>query len=333
MGGNSTTAAAGNVYVHGQMGFGVHSPSDRLHISVPDGESAFRVQHNGLTRIRVNANGGVSLGGNSTIVPAGDTYVVNNLGVGENEPTAKLHVRSEQGRAPLEILTGSSRNMYITENGGITLGGLGEATPNDVYVFNNLGIGDASPNARLHVRSSLSENAIRVEKYDGSYAVIVANQGTVTIENQVSIGTESAHSFDLAVNGTAAKPGGGGWSLFSDRRLKKNITPMFGSLDTISALRPVNFEYADKDHFSYVEGIQRGFIAQEVQQVLPQWVGENSDGYLYLDQVGFEALVVDAIQELREENTKQIQSLQAENDELRNELEQLKKMVRYLIEN
>lgn len=273
LGGNSTTAAAGDVYVHGQMGFGIHSPSDRLHISVPDGESAFRVQHDGLTRIRVNANGGVSLGGNSTIVPAGDTYVVNKLGVGENEPSARLHVVSDSGEWPLLI------------------------------------------------------------RADDDLSMVVIDDGNVEILTSLSIGTTSiVHNFDLAVDGLAAKPGGGGWSVFSDQRLKKNITPMFGSLDTISALRPVNFEYTDEDHFSYVEGVQRGFIAQEVQQVLPQWVGENSDGYLYLDQVGFEALVVDAIQELREENTKHIQELQTENDKLRAELEQLKKMVRYLIE-
>jgi len=61
---------------------------------------------------------------------------------------------------------------------------------------------------------------------------------------------------------------------------------MTGSLDVISALRPVNFEYTVKDHFSYTPGVQRGFIAQEVQKVIPQWVNTADDGYFYLDQVG-----------------------------------------------
>ncbi|CAE7758422.1 unnamed protein product [Symbiodinium sp. CCMP2592] len=323
----------GRNYFEGRVGVGTTSPTDEIHINAPAGESAFRVQHDGLTRIRVNANGGVSLGGNSTIVPAGDTYVVNNLGVGENEPSAKLHVNAESGRVPLEVLTNGTRRMHISSSGGITLGDTGSAAAGDVYIVNDLGVGDSTPNAKLHVRGSATQTPFRVDKGDGNFALIVSSAGTVTVDNQISIGTASAHSFELAVSGSAAKTGGGSWSVFSDQRLKKNITPMQGSLETLTALRPVNFEYTNKDHFSYAKGIQQGFIAQEVQQVIPQWVHTADDGYLYLDQTGFEALVVGAIQELRSENAKHIQELQAENDQLRSELEQLKQMVRYLIEN
>jgi hypothetical protein len=265
----------GRNYFEGRVGVGTTTPTDEIHISAPAGESAFRVQHDGLTRIRVNANGGVSLGGNSTIVPAGDTYVAGKLGVGENQPTAKLTVDSDTGEWPLSI------------------------------------------------------------RADGDLSMVVIDDGNVEILTSLSIGTNSlVHNFDLAVDGTAAKPGGGGWSVFSDQRLKKNITPMLGSLDTISALRPVSFEYTQKDHFSYAPGTQFGFIAQEVQQVLPQWVNIADDGYLYLDQTGYEALIVDAIQELRVEKDEQIQSqkaqiskLQAENDELRHRLERIERML------
>ncbi|MFG0245420.1 MAG: tail fiber domain-containing protein [Phycisphaerales bacterium JB052] len=258
----------GRNYFEGSVGVGLESPTDRVHISVPDGVSAFRVQHDGLTRIRVNANGGVSLGGNSTIVGAGDTYVAGKLGVGENQPTARLTVESDSGEWPLSV------------------------------------------------------------RADGDLAMIVEENGNVEILTSLSIGTNSlVHSFDLAVDGLAAKPGGGGWSVFSDQRLKKNITPMAGSLDIIESLRPVNFEYTNKDHFSYVEGVQSGFIAQEVQQVMPQWVRENTDGYLYLDQVGFEAIVVDAIQELQEQNSKQIQALQAENARQQRQIEEMRTMI------
>jgi hypothetical protein len=102
---------------------------------------------------------------------------------------------------------------------------------------------------------------------------------------------------------------------------------MAGSLDTLDALRPVTFNYTDKDHFSYVEGTIPGFIAQEVQQVMPQWVGQGEDGYLYLNPVGYEAMVVDAIQELRAEKDKQIQALQSENEMLRARLDRLEAMI------
>jgi hypothetical protein len=44
-----------------------------------------------------------------------------------------------------------------------------------------------------------------------------------TVSTKVGIGT-SAPAYLLHVNGTAAKPGGGSWTVASDKRLKKNIS-------------------------------------------------------------------------------------------------------------
>ena len=224
----------GKNYFGGRVGLRTTFPSDQLHINAPAGENAFRVQADGQTRIRVNANGGVSLGGNSTIVEAGNTVMFGSLGIGDSTPEEKLDV-----------------------------------------------VGNAVISGRLTVGSTTPQT-----------------------------------SFDLAVAGSAAKTGGGSWAVFSDQRLKKNITSMTGSLDTISALRPVNFEYTAKDHFSYTLGVQSGFIAQEVAKVIPQWVNTADDGFFYLDQVGYEALIVDAIQELRAEKDAEIKQLRDRLDRL-----------------
>ena len=76
----------------GQVGVGENDPSDRLHVAADAGESALRVQQDGVTRLRVNLNGGVSIGANSTSVPAGDAYVFGNLGIGDSTPDAELDV-------------------------------------------------------------------------------------------------------------------------------------------------------------------------------------------------------------------------------------------------
>lgn len=199
----------GENYFEGTVGIGTINPSAKLAVFAPAGDSAFRVQLDGSTRMLVNANGGVSLGASNSAVGAGNVYIANNLGIGTSSPT-----------------------------------------------------------------------------------------------------------FDISVSGTAGKTGGGSWAVFSDQRLKKNINSMAGSLEIISALHPVTFEYASKDHFSYTPGVQRGFIAQEVQKVIPQWVNTADDGYLYLDQAGYEALIVDALQELRAEKDAEIEQLQARIDRL-----------------
>ena len=89
---------------------------------------------------------------------------------------------------------------------------------------------------------------------------------------------------------------------FSDARLKKNVSDYTGALAQVSALRPVHYEYREPGKSFQMPGQHLGFIAQEVQQVFPQWVSKDDDGHLMLSLRGFEAVAVRAIQELSAEN-------------------------------
>lgn len=53
----------------------------------------------------------------------------------------------------------------------------------------------------------------------------------------------------------------------SDKRVKENITELHNSLDFISKLRPVSYNKIDK--VSYGSRLNYGFIAQEVEEVIP----------------------------------------------------------------
>ena len=118
---------------------------------------------------------------------------------------------------------------------------------------------------------------------------------------RVGIGTLTP-AFDLHVNGSAGKPGGGSWSTASDRRLKKNIHTLRGSLRRLLELRGVTYEYIDPDAIGELDGVRTGMIAQEVAAVFPDWVAPAEDGYLRLTFRGFEAEVVEALRELNAEN-------------------------------
>jgi hypothetical protein len=59
----------------------------------------------------------------------------------------------------------------------------------------------------------------------------------------VGVGTGAPGTFRLAVNGEAAKPGGGSWAVFSDWRLKRDIAPMTGTLDKLLSLRGYTFKH------------------------------------------------------------------------------------------
>jgi hypothetical protein len=124
----------------------------------------------------------------------------------------------------------------------------------------------------------------------------------------VGIGTATP-GFKLEVNGLAHRTDNvSTWTVTSDARLKKDVRDLEGALDTLLALRGVTFEYKDPA----TPGRRRGFLAQEVERVLPEWVVMAPDGYRRLTIDGFEALAVEALREQQRE----IEALRTEVEEL-----------------
>jgi hypothetical protein len=94
----------------------------------------------------------------------------------------------------------------------------------------------------------------------------------------------------INANGGAAAAFGS----FSDRRLKENIVNLPPQLANIMTLRPVEFDYIESEG----SGHQLGFIAQEVQEIYPDLVGEREDGMLTLTDLNKnDARLIKAIQE------------------------------------
>lgn len=116
----------------------------------------------------------------------------------------------------------------------------------------------------------------------------------------VGIGTNNPQAL-LHVNGDAAKPTGFFWTMISDARLKRDITPVTGALGRLMQLRGVSFHWKEPDKMGKRSGPQIGLVAQEVEPVFPEWVGVSRDGNLTLTIHGFEALVIEALRELRAE--------------------------------
>lgn len=92
------------------------------------------------------------------------------------------------------------------------------------------------------------------------------------------------------------------WSYGSDENIKENVEYLTGTgLATIMALKPASFDYIDgaKDNF--------GFVAQDVQNVIPKAVTTEKDGNLGLKLGFITPFLVMAIQEQQA----QIEALQA----------------------
>lgn len=132
---------------------------------------------------------------------------------------------------------------------------------------------------------------------------------------------------DLTIAGQAYKPGGGSWEASSDLRLKAVLGEYDIGLAEIAALKPVRYHYAignARGHDPAPEYV--GFIAQQVQEVLPEAVSQAADGYLNLDMHAIHVAMVNAIRTLRELNRIQqelIVDLHAQNAELEQRLASL----------
>lgn len=152
----------------------------------------------------------------------------------------------------------------------------------------------------LRVKSSEGSGTDRFRVFESGHTVI----------GQLNYHLGATPEFLLTVLGSAGKPGGGSWSNSSDRRLKKNIEDLDGSLDRLMKLRGVTFEFKDPDSVNELHGTRIGMIAQEVEEIFPDWVDEGGNGYKTLTFRGFEALAVEAMRELRAEKDAEIAAQQ-----------------------
>jgi len=97
----------------------------------------------------------------------------------------------------------------------------------------------------------------------------------------------------------------------------------------MSSLQGVSYEWKTEEYpdFGLTEGKQIGLVAQDVEQVLPELVSEDKDGYKSVSYTKLTAVLVEAVKELKAENQKQkelMEKQQAEIEALRSFIKESK---------
>ncbi len=205
------------------------------------------------------------------------------------------------------VETDVATRLQISPGGNTAITGNTTITGNTVITGNSkLGINQSVSNGTLWVTASTAGNGgdvpFAVSRADGTLLVRTSDFG-------------GNHFFEVGT-GNASKPGGGSWAVSSDRRLKKDIADLNGALDKMLQLRSVTYRYKDPSAIGQVDRVHTGFIAQEAEEVFPEWVSEDGRGNKILSITGFEALTARAFRDLREEKDGQIEALKAENEAL-----------------
>ncbi|MGD1844688.1 MAG: tail fiber domain-containing protein [Salibacteraceae bacterium] len=121
-------------------------------------------------------------------------------------------------------------------------------------------------------------------------------------------------TFRFTVFGSALASGG--MFMNSDARFKQNIQPIGDALDLIDQLQGTTYTM-DRENFpdrNFNEGVQYGFIAQDLQKVLPSLVLEDEDGYLGVNYDGVVPVLVEGIKLQQSQLETQKEELNAAND-------------------
>jgi hypothetical protein len=266
----------------GQLGIGTPAVDSTLSVDI---QNTSPTSNNVFLRIKNN------VGSEDTGIKIAGTYGTayeHTFGVNTIINSGDLIFHNSDSLGYRWYINGTQR-MYITNAGKINIGV--ESNPSSTQ-FNVAGADTSNDLGKFYINSasSLSQALLRLEKYDN-------NNSTSQVFVNFTINQQATANGSITGNGASQVT----FTSWSDRRLKENITELPNQLQNILALKPSEFDYKDGS------GHQIGFIAQEIQEVYPDSVGENALGFLTV--AGWnktEAILVKAIQEQQI----QIQNLQ-----------------------
>jgi hypothetical protein len=218
-----------------------------------------------------------------------------------------LHINPANGHNRTMELAGDAINVFFT--GGTTSttlklnedGGDVDICNGDLYIdesANAVGIGTQSPGDKLHIAGNVRIDGGDVLRWNGQAFIDTIGANDMKFRPN---GTErvifeaggDAH-FDQDVIAFSTTP--------SDKRLKTNIQDINYGLDTIMKLTPKEYDWK-KDNRHDI-----GFIAQEVEEVIPEIVKDKKHFDKEIKTLDYEKLTAVLIKAVQEQQ-KQINEL------------------------
>jgi len=233
-----------------------------------------------------------------------DSLVIDgnrNVGIGTTSPTS--------GYGVLQFTGGQTGSFISTTDAGMSLANFnGEAYIVSRATVSSAGVWTArgTSAATISVRPSgfvFTANASLTagNSFSPTERMSISNAGVVTIPN---LGGTASRNVVADANGVLSAP-------TSDRRLKKNDEPLPYGLSEVNKMNPIRFNWIPENMSTDKE---IGFIAQEMETIIPEIIGANIDG---MKTIGYDKLVAVLC--------KAVQELSAKNDALEERLSAIEK--------
>ncbi len=213
----------------------------------------------------------------------------------------------------------ASAQLKVTESGQVRLGSLTEdSNKANSDTTSNLRIGGIGPNfsgGRLSFGTGLNfiEHPIQSSSSKGTLNFYTGTgfsfiSGGSTVLDYSTSYSISGTGNTLKSNVPVSAPK---YLTTSDARAKTDIQPLGNMGNYLGEIVPISYilSYNTQENDSANDGRQKsktssmqhqyGFLAQDVREVYPDLVYEDSEGMLSIDYTGFIAILVDAVQNLQ----------------------------------
>ena len=193
------------------------------------------------------------------------------------------------------------RNALFTNTTGQNNIAIGiDALENNAIGSNNTAFGsDSGITNTIGSNNTYLGNGADANANNWSNSTALGNGATVTASNQIVLGNSSISSLNCATQTITA---------LSDRRDKKDITPLEAGIRFIEKLQPVNFKWNMRDG-GKIDVHEIGFIAQDLQEVqketntvIPNLIDEHNPEKIYASYGTLLPVMVKAIQDLNKTN-------------------------------
>ncbi len=316
-------------------GLGVQPGQFRLHLNQASDNFTFLNGPAGAELMKIFGNGRVGIGlGTATpsdllqlgsVGSAGDIFL-RMESIGGNQFANGIKLRNFSDDHGFDLINQERNGAGLQANGFHIVRHNSSAVGASALFIDkfsgNVGLGSTAPSAPLTIQST--DPRLRVQLANGNYADFGRNGGGVGSGGALYLQLNN-HNFGGG-NRAAVYDGDSNWDFSSDRRLKKDIVDAESMLDRALRVQVRRFRWKDEPGTAKH---QLGVIAQEVQPLFPDLVGEFEDTdskekTLTVGYGDFALIGIKALQEYKAKADAEHAALQREISELRQEIDGLR---------